>query len=353
MRIAIVNDLLIAVEAIRRALAKTDAHTVAWTARDGAEAVAKCARDRPDLVLMDLVMPVMDGVEATRRIMAGTPCAILVVTASMRGNSARVYEALGAGALDVVQTPTGGPGAAMLLAKLEWVEKRLTGGRAPIATTAPVAASTASAANGTETEADFLLGIGASAGGPAALATVLAGLPPGLPASVVIVQHIDSAFAAGLVRWLEKSSRMPVRLASSGERPPAGEVRVAAGERHLVLDAARRFALTDEPVGQIYLPSIDVFFESMARHWRRAGAAVLLTGMGRDGASGLLRLRRAGFPTLAQDRATCAVYGMPKAAAELGAVDEVLPLPEIGPRLLALVAGRARRGYTPEAPLST
>ena len=289
MKIAIVNDLMIAVEAIRRALAADGTHTVAWTARDGAEAVAKCARDLPDLVLMDLVMPVMDGVEATRRIMAATPCAILVVTASLRGNSARVYEALGAGALDVVQTPAGGAGAAMLLAKLEWLARRLIGGRGP----APEAVSAGSAstiAGGVESGADFLLGIGASAGGPAALATVLSGLPADLPASVVIVQHIDAAFAPGLVNWLEKSSRLPVRLATTGERPMPGEVRVAAGDRHLALDASGRFLFTDEPPGQIYLPSIDVFFESMARHWRRSGAGVLLTGMGRDGASEFFRL---------------------------------------------------------------
>ncbi|MET0261629.1 MAG: response regulator, partial [Rariglobus sp.] len=105
MRIAIVNDLMLAVEAMRRVLAADGRHTVAWTARDGAEAVEKCAADTPDLVLMDLVMPVMDGVEATRRIMQASPCAILVVTGTMEGNASRLYEALGAGALDAVETP--------------------------------------------------------------------------------------------------------------------------------------------------------------------------------------------------------------------------------------------------------
>ena len=351
MKIAIVNDVMIAVEAIRRALAAGGEHTIAWTARDGAEAVAKCARDTPDLVLMDLMMPVMDGVEATRRIMATTPCPILVVTGSMRGNSTRVYEALGAGALDVVQTPAGGPGAAMLLAKLEWVAKRLAAGRTSSST--PTSVGVASpAVGGAEGRADFLLGIGASAGGPAALTAVLAALPADLPAAVVIVQHIAEAFAPGLASWLEKSSRMPVRLATAGDRPTAGEVRVAAGDRHLTLDAAGRFLFTDEPAGHVYLPSIDVFFESMARYWRRGGAGVLLTGMGRDGAAGLLRLRQAGFPTVAQDRASSAVYGMPKAAAELGAAAEILPLPEIGPRLRSLALERAGRGSAPESPFS-
>ena len=340
MRIAIVNDLLIATEAIRRALAKAGAHSVAWTARDGAEAVAKCARDRPDLVLMDLVMPVMDGVEATRRIMAASPCAILVVTATMQGNSARVFEALGAGALDVVQTPAGAEGATLLLEKLDWMARRIlgpqNGSSASAATTAVAACETAG------TGADFLIGIGASAGGPAALEAVLANLPADFPAAIVVVQHIDAAFTRGLISWLEKSSRLPVRSAVAGQRPEPGTVFLATGERHLVLDAAGCFELTDEPAGLIYLPSIDVFFGSLASRWRRSAAGVLLTGMGRDGAEGLLRVRRAGFPTLAQDRATSAVYGMPKAAVELGAADEVLALGDIAPRLRTLVEARRR-----------
>ncbi len=347
MRIAIVNDLFMAVEAIRRALAADGAHTVAWTARDGAEAAAMCARDLPDLVLMDLVMPVLDGVAATRRIMAETPCAILVVTATMQGNSARVYEALGAGALDVVQTPSGAAGAAMLRAKIDWMQSRIMAGRTPppsrgaAAAAGGAALTTTSSVNG-DAGADFLVGIGASAGGPAAVAEVLAGLPANWPGSVVIVQHIDAAFTQGLVDWLGRSSPLPVRSAVAGGRPAPGEVRVATGDRHLVIDAAGRFSLSDEPRGLVYLPSIDVFFASMARNWRRPGAGVLLTGMGRDGAEGLLRVRQAGFPTLAQDRASSAVYGMPKAAADLGAAGEVLPLAEIASRLRALVPLRSR-----------
>lgn len=347
MRIAIVNDLRIATEAIRRALADAGAHTVAWTARDGAEAVEKCARDRPDLVLMDLVMPVMDGVEATRRIMAASPCAILVVTATMRGNSARVFEALGSGALDVVQTPSGAAGATLLLEKLDRMTKSILNQPNGVAANASINGASSSAppvsaraVGPAGAGADFLIGIGASAGGPAALETVLANLPAGFPAAIVVVQHIDAAFTPGLVSWLEKTSRLPVRAAAAGDRPEPGAVFLATGDRHLVLDAAGRFAFTDEPAGASYFPSIDVFFGSLARHWRRNAAGVLLTGMGRDGAEGLLRVRRAGFPTLAQDRATSAVYGMPKAAAELGAAEEVLPLGDIAPRLRALVAAR-------------
>ena len=342
MRIAIVNDLLIATEAIRRALVSDGVHTVAWMARDGAEAVEKCLRDRPDLVLMDLVMPVMDGVEATRRIMAASPCAILVVTATMQGNSGRVYEALGAGALDAVQTPAGAGGAAMLRVKIDGLEKRVLASRFTPATVPPVAVVGAPDPFGDGPGADCLVAVGASAGGPAALAELLGGLPADFRPAVVIVQHIDAAFTQGLVDWLGAASRLRVRPVTPGERPAAGEVRVATGDRHLLIDTSGRLALSEEPRGLNYLPSIDVFFASMARNWTREGAGVLLTGMGRDGAEGLLALRRAGFPTFAQDRESSAVYGMPKAAAELGAARQILPLREIAVKLRSGFDGRLR-----------
>ena len=335
MRIAIVNDLPLAVEAIRRALAGDGAHSIAWIARDGAEAVERCARDTPDLVLMDLVMPVLDGVGATKRIMAASPCAILVVTATMQGNSNRVYEALGAGALDVVQTPAGLGGVALLREKIDWLARRLatTRGAAAVVPVAGEIRRDARAAAAPGGAANALVAIGASAGGPAALAELLSGLPADFPAAVVVIQHIDAAFTAGLVAWLGRQSALRVRAAEAGLAPNAGEVYVATGDRHLVLGGDGLLKLTDEPRDRIYLPSIDVFFESMARHWRRRGAAVLLTGMGRDGAAGLLTLRTAGYPTIAQDRDSSAVYGMPKAAADLGAAGEILALKAIAPRL--------------------
>src|SRR6266436_5382386 len=179
MRIAIVNDLLMAVEAMRRVMVKAGRDQVAWIARDGAEAVSKCAEDRPDLILMDLIMPTMDGVEATRRIMASTPCPIVVVTANVSDNSSKVFEAMGAGALDAVNTPVlvssgNGDGATALLAKIETIRRLLGPGGAAkhfpkTGEFAPIHAHTHRQ----------LLAIGASAGGPAALANVLARLPSG------------------------------------------------------------------------------------------------------------------------------------------------------------------------------
>src|SRR6266436_2010657 len=173
MRIAIVNDLLMAVEAMRRVMVKAGRDQVAWIAHDGAEAVSKCAEDRPDLILMDLIMPTMDGVEATRRIMAKTPCAIVVVTANVSDNSSKVFEAMGAGALDAVNTPVlassgNGDGATALLAKIETIRRLIgPGGVSKLFPLPREIPKLQPHAHGN------LVAIGASAGGPAALAHIL------------------------------------------------------------------------------------------------------------------------------------------------------------------------------------
>ncbi|WAC28492.1 chemotaxis-specific protein-glutamate methyltransferase CheB [Ancylobacter sp. SL191] len=328
MRIGIVNDLPMAAELLRRIIVAAPEHQVAWIAADGREAVAACARDLPDLVLMDITMPHMDGVEATRRIMAATPCPILLVTASIDANVSGVYEAMGHGALDAVDIPTArgddpvAP-AATLLAKIATIGKLVGDGRTP--RPAPAAPET----RGPRT----LVAIGASAGGPAAVAAVLSRLPAGFPAALVLVQHVDPKFVPGLASWLAQQARLPVRPAASGDRPEAGTLLIAATADHMVLTAAGDLAYTAEPVSYPYRPSVDVFFESAARHWRGPLLGVLLTGMGRDGAQGLLTLRKAGHLTIAQDQASSAVYGMPKAAAALGAAADILPLALIADRL--------------------
>jgi two-component system response regulator WspF len=202
MRIGIVNDLRLAVESLKRAVATLPGATVAWVAEDGAQAVSMCARDRPDVVLMDMIMPVMDGVEATRRIMQATPCPILVVTATVEGNAGKVFEALGAGALDAVATPgIGADGRAMnaepLVAKIRAIGVIAGVGRTPVQQP-PTPAPQTTGAGGI---APFVA-IGVSTGGPQALAAVLPSLTGPIP--VVIVQHIDPTFAPGLAAWLSK-----------------------------------------------------------------------------------------------------------------------------------------------------
>jgi two-component system response regulator WspF len=341
MRIAIVNDLALAQMVLRRVVESAPGYSVAWTAADGAEAVRKAAADRPDVILMDLLMPVMDGAEATRRIMAANPCPILVVTASLGANFGKVYEALGAGGLDAVKTPTLGPGGQVrggeaLVTRLA----RLRVGDCGLQAPRPSAIRHPQSATGVP-----LLALGASTGGPEAVAQVLAAVAPAPPGPVVVVQHIAADFAAGFVTWLQARTGLPTGVAVAGDAPGPGRVYVAGSDDHLILGPDRRFAYTAEPKAYPYRPSVGVFFASLAANWPGPGVAVLLTGMGDDGARGLAELKALGWHTIAQDRATSVVYGMPKAAAEINAAKEVLPLPQIGPTVrarLTALAGAAR-----------
>lgn len=334
MKIAIVNDMPMAVEALRRALAFEPDHQVVWVASNGAEAVARCAEFTPDLILMDLIMPVMDGVEATRRIMAETPCAIVIVTVDRKQNVHRVFEAMGHGALDVVDTPSLGAGdareaAAPLLRKILNIGWLIGQQRpaAPRAVSAPLVGAS---------QRRGLVAIGSSAGGPAALEVLLKGLPREFPASIVLVQHVDQVFASGMAEWLSGVSGLPVRLAREGEPPQPGQVLLAGTNHHIRLLQGGQLSYTAEPVGEIYRPSINVFFESVARFWTGDAVGVLLTGMGRDGAQGLKQMRQRGFLTIAQDQQSSAVYGMPKAAAAIEAAVEIRPLERIAGRLMEI-----------------
>ncbi|MCW5977686.1 MAG: chemotaxis response regulator protein-glutamate methylesterase [Bryobacteraceae bacterium] len=327
MRIGIVNDLPLAVEVLRRVTQSAPGCEVAWTAANGAEAVAQCAKDRPDLVLMDLIMPVMDGVQATAEIMRRSPCAILVVTASVGGNASKVFEAMGCGALDAVATPVWGgggriDGAEDLLRKIA-VLGRLIVNPAP-------QAGLASPRNGPGGGRETLVAIGASTGGPKALAAVLQGLPAASKAAVVVAQHLDAQFSPGLAEWLGGQTELEVALARDGMKPAAGKALISGANDHLVMGADGALRYEAEPLDYPYRPSVDELFLSLARHGKEPGVAALLTGMGRDGARGLLALRRAGWRTIAQDEATSVIYGMPRAAVELGAACEVLPLGAIG-----------------------
>ena len=333
MRIGIVNDLRLAVESLKRAIATLPGATIAWVAEDGIQAVAMCAEDPPDVVLMDMIMPNMDGVEATRRIMQASPCPILVVTATVEGNASKVFEALGAGALDAVATPGiaadgSAVNAAPLIRKIQTIgviaRVQHAGAQIP-------AVSVAQTAHGS-TIGPFIA-IGVSTGGPQALATVLRALPNPIPCAVVIVQHIDPAFAPGLADWLAHATGHRVELARPGDALVPNRVVLASTTDHIVLGSAGRLAYTEDPRDSVYRPSVDVFFESVGRSKAAPGVAVLLTGMGRDGAIGLGWLRASGWHTIAQDKETSVVWGMPGAAVELGAAVQTLPIDEIGPAI--------------------
>lgn len=346
MRIAIVNDSLIAVESLRRVIVSAPEHEIAWIAYNGAEAVENCARDTPNLILMDLIMPVMDGVTATRQIMANSPCAILVITATIQGNGAKVFEAMGAGALDALNTPIlgadgQGTGKEDLLRKVSTIGRLINGGnRYP--------------ARGTETKlpqravsGTHILAIGASTGGPAAVVSLLTGLPKDFQGAILLAQHMDEQFLESFADWLSTQCKLPIRIAKVGEHPQPGMVLVAGTKDHLILRTDGMLGYTSEPADYPFRPSVNAFFESIAANWNGPALGVLLTGMGRDGANGLLAMRNKGHHTIAQDKASCAVYGMPRAAVELGAAMEVLALDQIAAsvgKVFAKIANNKQAG---------
>jgi chemotaxis response regulator CheB len=327
MRIAIASGGDGIVELLRDALVSEPLHQLVWQARSGQEAVARCAEHKPDLLLLEVVVGGIGSLAATQAIMRDTPCPILIVAESIAADSARVFQAMGEGALDVVEMAERGPRqAAALRAKIEMVRK-LAGDfhRPSTATFTPVTL-----------QRERMVAIGASAGGPTAVARLISGLPREFPAAIVVVQHLDAQFAANMAEWLRQQSGWPVELAREGDRPKASSVLLAGGSDHLVLKAPDRLGYTPEPSGYPYRPSIDAFFQSVNRYWQGEAVGVLLTGMGRDGSLGLKAMRDKGHHTISQDERSSAVYGMPKAAAKLAAAIDILPIDEIAPRLLRM-----------------
>lgn len=363
--VVVVDDSAVQRRFLRAAVEAEKDFTVVGEARNGKEAVALVARLRPTTVLMDLDLPVMSGIEAIERIMSGSPTPILVYSAFVAGtNSENALQALAAGAVDVLAKP--GPDdtgtldeyAAALRRKLRVAARvrvithprgrlRISGmaGDTPAlggGIRRPLSAPPLEPlpADGPR-DAVKLVAIGASTGGPQALLTLLSALPEDLGQAVLVVQHMAEGFIPGLASWLDGLVPMPVVVGESGRRLVPGTVTIApSGGNLLVQDNRLRVLCTPPEPGQFHIPGIDATFESVARALGPDALGVLLTGMGRDGAAGLLAMRERGATTIGQDEATSAVYGMPAAAFALGAVEHQLPLPEIAPALLAAL-GRA------------
>lgn len=303
-------------------------------AQDGKEAIELARRHRPDIVSMDMVMPVMSGLAATEYIMAHFPTPILVVSASNnRGELYQTYDALAAGAVDVLEKPTGleptGAWEQHYCATLKLVSRIrvITHPRGRLATQ-PAAAADRTAPRYS------LAAIGASTGGPGAILDVLNSLPDSFTLPILFVLHISEPFGSAFADWLDGQTARRVAFAKEGDlvSAAAGRVVMAPPGHHLgVRDGRLRLSLEAER--HSCRPSVDVLFESLAREYGPSVCAALLTGMGRDGAAGLLKIRQAGGLTVAQDEASSIIYGMPREAALLGAATHVLPLSEIGPFL--------------------
>ena len=354
----VVDDSPVQRRFVRATIEATAGFTVVGEARNGKEAVALVARLRPSAVLMDLDLPVMGGIEAIERIMAATPTPIVVYSGHVGGPaSANALAALAAGAVEVLAKPGADHHGsledhALALVRCLRVAARIRvithprstlrrqgfGVSATSRRLLPPGTGPATADAGRHTGGVSLLAIGASTGGPQALATVLAALPADLDQAVLVVQHMAEGFIPGLAAWLDGLLALPVVVGRGGGRLQRGTVTIApSGANLLVQDDQLHVRSTPPEPGQFHVPGIDACFTSIADTVGPEAVGVLLTGMGRDGAAGLKRMRDCGSATLGQDEATSTVYGMPKEAMALDAVERQLPLPEIGPALVALL----------------
>ena len=388
MRVGIANDMRTATEILRQVVSCRPEHQIAWTAENGEQAVRLCRSDPPDVLLMDLVMPVLDGAEATRQIMRSCPCPVLVVTSDVTRNFHLVCQAMGYGAYDAIAMPPLGTepieqAGAHLLARMlvaPRIKRHLqAGGTTGLAgraetssgsddsaiimpgellnkirgTLAPAQAadedSTARLKLSPVTPASQfpLVAIGSSTGGPQALEAILPKLPKNFPGAIVIAQHIGADFARSLAEWLQEQCRIRVQAMESGDRPQPGIALIGATGDHLVLRKDGTLGYTAEPKEAPYRPSVNTLFASLRSNCRQPGVAILLTGIGNDGAHGMLALRQAGWLTIAQDEATSVVYGMPQAARQLDAAMRILPVHEIADYLTDRLTAKPRSNQVP------
>ena len=343
IRVLLVDDSPIALHIMQRLLSRSPDIAVVGTAADGREALELLPALNPDVICTDLHMTVMDGLEFTREVMDKYPRPILVVSVSVEPDSPNVFRLLEAGAVDVYAKPRAIIEADQDKLARELASKiRILSGvhvfrrNGAALRTVPPQALLSPQARATVR----IVAIGASTGGPQALRAILSYLPTDFPAPVLCVQHIAHGFLSELVAWLAESSPLPVRKAAAGESPQAGVVYFAAEDAHLDLDSGGRFVLSREPPCDGHRPSITVTLRAVARQFGPGAVGVLLTGMGRDGADGMAAITGAGGVTIAQDEASCVVYGMPREAVALGAARHVLPLEQIAPALTALAKSR-------------
>lgn len=334
IRVIIADDSLVAREMLTQILSSDPEIEVVGQARNGEEAVDMVARLRPDLITMDVHMPKMDGLQATERIMAYTPTPILVVSTSVYGEGmGRAFDALAIGALEVIKKPEPKDWASLDAIGREIIRKVKILARVRVITHIRGRRGTRDAhiehiKLGSHPATLQLVAIGSSTGGPSALLQVLGRLPENFRLPIVIAQHIAEGFVPGLASWLDAGCKLSVVAAEVGRVLMPGVAYLAATGSNMEVDGVT-IKFSEPKAGQLYIPSADTLFESVARSYGRRAAGILLTGMGADGARGLKHLHDLGAPTICQDEASSTVWGMPKAAIDLGAASTVLPVHEI------------------------
>ena len=351
IRVLIVDDSALMRRMIADMIAANPAFAVAGTACNGREAVEKSQTLRPDVITMDIEMPVMDGITALAEIMQRQPTPVVMLSSRTRHGATETLRSLELGAVDFVCKPSGA--ISMDLAEVRhllWSKVRLAasarllaGVRTQVSSPAPVPSVRRAGAG----PADLVVVIAASTGGPRALEEVIPRLPADLPACVLVAQHMPAGFTSAMAARLDSLSALSVREAADRDVVDAGSVLVAPGGKHLVITPARRAATEDGPPVWGVRPAAVLLMRSAAEVYGSACVGVVLTGMGRDGAEGAAAIRRAGGRVVAQDEATSVVYGMPKAAVEHAGVDASVPLDLVAKTVCQLVERQATRVHTP------
>jgi two-component system chemotaxis response regulator CheB len=328
---------------LKRILAQSQEIEVVGTAENGKEGIQKLKELDPDVVCTDLMMPVMNGLELTKEVMRNYPKPILVISSALEGkNQSNVFQLLEAGALEVFPKPKGGSEndyegiRTKLESKIKLIHSIPVFKSREKNKPADIQAVKTVSGQQKQNSIRYLV-IGASTGGPNALQKILERLPESLSIPVICVQHITDGFIESLVTWLDQSTKLKVKIMEDNEVPVSGRVYFPKNQRHLVIDANGKLKESREVSINGHTPSINITFKSFATHRGSSTLGVILTGMGDDGASGLLSIKHMGGKTIGESENTCVVYGMPRVAHEIGALDFQLPLDNITEKIMSLV----------------
>jgi two-component system chemotaxis response regulator CheB len=336
IRVLIVDDSLFMRAAIKKILDATPGITVVGQARDGREGVDKVAELGPDVVTMDFNMPRLDGAAAVRLIMKQRPTPVLMFSAHTIDGARETFEALAAGAVDFLAKPSGEVSADLSAIADELTAKVRAAATARPRPTVPAAAAAPSRRMTWPPDGPRVAIVAVSTGGPAALTRVVPALPTASHLAMVVVQHMPAAFTAALAERLDGLSAVRVKEAAAGDTPAQGVVLIAPGGRHLEFGDRGVIRLTNGPAVHGCRPAADVTMRSAALVFGHRAVAVVMTGMGRDGAAGVSAIKGKDGTAIAQDEATSLIYGMPKAAIDTGVIDAILPLDSIAPYLARL-----------------
>jgi len=340
IKLLITEDSLSIVE-ILKAIFKSDGDIeVVGYAKNGRESIQLTERLKPDVILMDINMPIMDGLEATRVIMSKIPTPILILSSLIKDDDPSIsFEALRAGALDIMEKPALQLNPSDKNYEMELIRKiKIVSKVKPIHLIYHNEKNYHTKRRVHIIKDNQILTIGASTGGPPAICCILKNFVPGFPLPILIVQHIFSGFTEGMINWLSKNCSIKVKLAENGEKVAEGVAYFPPCDFHLGIDNSHRIILSKEPPIGGHRPSVDFMMRHVARVFKGKCIGILLTGMGKDGTEGLRAIKQQGGKTIVQDEETSVIFGMPKSAINAGVADIVCPLEKIPSTVINLLS---------------